>query len=392
MLQPKEAGCNSPLCILMVDCLLLLGHCMPQEIAIPPEKRRRLLVFNLRTDMDDHILGFTTRWLNELALYYEQIDVLTTHKGRLALANNVHVYSTGRERGLGRIQQLIRFYGILLRLLLQHRYDACFAHMQPLFAAMGGFLLSLRGVRTSTWYTHRQMTRQIQLATRFSYRVVSAVPSSFPINTPKLRAIGHGVDTDFFTADYSLKYNPPRIVYVARLTEIKQQDSLLMAAKDLDCEVILVGDIPDGYEDSYKKRLYQLADELEIRHKVIFAGAQTSEQVRDWYRSATIAINLSPIGLFDKATLEAMACAVPTIVSNSAFAPLTGDFQDILHIPAPDDVAALKTQLTALLKLSSEERATMGERLRENVIAQHSLKSLIPKLIFVMHRGEMPIS
>jgi glycosyltransferase involved in cell wall biosynthesis len=366
---------------------------MPQEIAIPRQQRRRLLVFNLRTDADDHILGFTTRWLNELALYYEQVDVLTTHKGRLAVADNVRVYSTGRERGLGRIQQTINFYAILLGLLARHRYGACFAHMQPLFTTMAGSLLTLRGVKTTTWYTHRQLNKQVAWATRLSYRVVSAVASSFPIDTPKLRAIGHGIDTDFFMPDDMAKHNPPRIVYVARLTEIKQQHILMEAIKDLNCELILVGDIPDGYEDSYKKRLYNLVDELNLGQKIIFAGAQTSEQVRDWYRSATIAINLSPPGLFDKAALEAMACAVPTIVSNPAFSPLTGEFQDILHIPTiptPDDVSALKTQLKAILNLSSDERAKIGIQLRTRVIEEHSLKALMPKLISVMHKGELP--
>lgn len=361
---------------------------MPQEIAIPPEERRRLLVFNLRTDADDHILGFTSNWLNELALYYEHIDVLTTHKGRLAVADNVTVYSTGRERGLGRIQQIINFYGILGRLLTQHHYDACFAHMQPLFAAMAGLFLTLRGIKLTTWYTHRQLTRQLQLATRFSYRVVTAVPSSFPIHTPKLRAIGHGVTSDFFTPDDSPKHNPPRIVYVARLTEIKQQHILIEAAKDLNCEIVLIGDIPDGYKDSYKQRLLGLVDELGIKEKVIFAGAQTAEQVRDWYRSATIAINLSPVGLFDKAALEAMACTIPIIVSNPAFLPLTSDFQNILYISAPDDVLALKAQLQTILGLSFEERQRIGKQLRERVLEEHSLKALVPKLISVMHTGE----
>jgi len=358
------------------------------EISIPQSERRRLLVFNLRTDADDHILGFTTRWLNELALYYEHIDVLTTHKGRLALPDNVHVYSTGRERGLGRIQQIINFYAILTRLLAQYHYDACFAHMQPLFAAMAGFLLRLRAVRLTTWYTHRQLNKQVQLATRFSYRLVTAVPSSFPIQTPKLRAIGHGVETNFFTATDDPKHQPPRIVYVARLTEIKQQHLLIEAAKDLDCEIVLVGDIPDGYEDSYKQRLFRMVDDLEMQQKVIFAGAQSPEQVRDWYRSATIAINLSPVGLFDKAALEAMACAVPTVVSNPAFSPLTGDFQDILYSTS-DDASALKAQLQAILNLSPEERNTIGNHLRARVVEEHSLKALIPALISVMHSGEI---
>lgn len=356
---------------------------------IPQAERRRLLVFNLRTDADDHILGFTTNWLNELALYYEHVDVLTTHKERLAVADNVTVYSTGRERGLGRIQQLLNFYGILARLLAQYRYDACFAHMQPLFAAMAGVLLTLRGVKLTTWYTHRQLNKQVRMATRLSYRVVSAVPSSFPIDTPKLRAIGHGITSDFFTPTDEPKHQPPRIVYVARLTEIKQQHVLIEAAKDLSCEIVLVGDIPDGYEDSYKQRLLQIVDDSDMQNKVIFAGAQTAEQVRDWYGSATIAINLSPVGLFDKAALEAMACAIPVVVSNPAFSSLTGDFQDILHIPAPDDVSALKTQLKAILSFSPDERNSIGQELRDRVVAEHSLKALVPKLISVMHRGEV---
>ncbi|MDQ7035429.1 MAG: hypothetical protein Q9P01_11505 [Anaerolineae bacterium] len=35
-------------------------------LPIPAENRQRLLIFNLRTDIDDHILGFTTQWINAL--------------------------------------------------------------------------------------------------------------------------------------------------------------------------------------------------------------------------------------------------------------------------------------------------------------------------------------
>jgi hypothetical protein len=39
-------------------------------------------------------------------------------------------------------------------------------------------------------------------------------------------------------------------VQVARLTDIKHQHIILEAAHDLDCEVVFVGDIPDGYDDT----------------------------------------------------------------------------------------------------------------------------------------------
>ncbi|MGJ3238141.1 MAG: glycosyltransferase family 4 protein [Anaerolineae bacterium] len=359
------------------------------EFAIPSTQRQRLLVFNLRTDADDHILGFTTRWLNELARYYQHMDVLTTHQGRLAISDNVTVYSTGREQGLSRSRQLWRFYRMLWTLTARHRYDACFAHMQPMFATLSAPILQLRGVPIITWYTHRQLNRMVQSAERVSFRVVSAVPSSFPIASPKLRAIGHGIDTAFFTPDERQPSQPPRIVQVARLTAIKHQHVLLNAVRDLDCEVVLIGDIPDGYDDAYKRQLYQQVESLQLTDRVIFAGAQTPEQVRDWYQSATLAVNLSPPGLFDKGALEAMACGLPTIVSNPAFAPLTGTYQSQLHISAPDDDTQLHTQLKAMLALSQAERQIIGADLRAGVVAHHSLDVLIPRLITVMHTGEL---
>ncbi len=362
---------------------------MPSFESIQPEQGKHLLVFNLRTDIDDHILGFTSRWLNELAQYYEQIDVLTTHKGRLDLADNITVYSTGREEGLRRIPQLIRFYRQLISLTTTNRYDACFAHMQPMFAVLSAPVLALRGVKITTWYTHRQLNRMVQMAEKFSYRVVSAVESSFPIQSPKLRPLGHGIDTDFFKPDNTTKHLPPRIVQVARLTEIKHQHILLEAIQDIDCEVVFVGDIPDGYEDSYKRELQTKVTTLGLEGKVIFAGAQTPQQVLEWYNSATIAVNLSPQGLFDKGALEGMACAIPTIVSNPAFGSITGEYQSLLHIPTPDDTNSLNVALKKILTLSLEERQQIGNYLRDGIIAEHSLATLIPKLISVMHTGEV---
>ncbi|MDQ7035430.1 MAG: glycosyltransferase family 4 protein [Anaerolineae bacterium] len=302
----------------------------------------------------------------------------------------MRVFSVGRERGVGKVQRAMLFYSRLTELLLSQRYDACFAHMQPLFAVMASPLLQLRSIPITTWYTHRQMSRTIALAERVSYRIVSAVESSFPMQTAKLRALGHGIDTDFFTPNVSInKHHPPRIVQVARLTDIKHQHIVLEAAHDLDCEIVFVGDIPDGYDDTYKQRLIAQVHQMGIGDKVIFAGAQTPQQVRDWYRSATVALNLSPSGLFDKAALESMACAIPTIVSNDAFQPLTREFADKLHIPQPDDVMTLRNQLETLFALSDGERQQIGQILRQRVVEEHSLNSLIPKLICVMHNGEI---
>ncbi|MBZ0286039.1 MAG: hypothetical protein K8I30_00385, partial [Anaerolineae bacterium] len=91
----------------------------------------KLLLFNLATDADDPVLGFTTVWINALARQCEQIDVLTMRAGRLALAENVRVFSVGGEKGDSEPRRAVEFYRILFDLLRRTRYDACFAHMQP---------------------------------------------------------------------------------------------------------------------------------------------------------------------------------------------------------------------------------------------------------------------
>lgn len=352
------------------------------------QNNHRLLLFNLRTDADDHILGFTTTWINALADHYTALDVLTMHQGRLAIAPNVQVYSVGREKGYSEIRRVWEFYRLLGTLLQNHRYQACFAHMMPLFAAMGGPLLSLYGVPTTLWYTHRQANRTVAAGLRMSRRVVTAVPSSFPFESPKVRPLGHGVDTDFYTPAPTPSQRPI-IVQVARLTAIKHQHILLQAIAHIpDAQVVLVGDIPDGYDDGYKRDLIALIHDLKLAERVTLAGAQTPIQVRDWYHQASIAINLSPPGLFDKAALESMAAGVPTIVSNAAFEPLTTPYTDTLHIPAPDATATLVERLTTLLAMPPGQRQHIGHHLRQQVIAQHSLQRLMIQLVAVLNTGE----
>jgi glycosyltransferase involved in cell wall biosynthesis len=347
---------------------------------------KRLLLFNLRTDADDAVLGFTTQWINALAAHYDAVDVITMHAGRIAVANNVHVMSAGREKGIPLPLRLLRFYALLIGCLMQHRYTACFAHMQPLFAAMAGPLLTLRGIPLTTWYTHRQRTRQLEAALFMSRRVVTAVPDSFPIPTPKLRVTGHGIDTDFYTPP-AAPSSEHLIAQVARLTPIKNQAALLQASVSLDAQIALIGDVPDGFAADYERELKALAPTLGLQERVCFTGAQTPAQVREWYHRAMVAVNFSPPGLFDKAALEGMACGVPTLTSNPAFAPLL-DGDDRLQTAWPLSIPELTAKLQTLLALPADERRAIGTRLRAQVMAQHSLEALIQRLISILETGE----
>jgi glycosyltransferase involved in cell wall biosynthesis len=349
-------------------------------------KKLRLLVFNLATDTEHQVLGFTTQWLNALAPFCETIDVVTMQSGRIAVADNVRVFSVGKEKGYSEARRLVNFYAILTRLLLTRRYDVCFAHMMPLFAVMGSAWLKIARVPIVLWYTHRQNSRMLRWAERVAWRVVTAVPTSFPFATPKLHPLGHGIDSDFYQPQVPVKSALPTIVQVARLAHIKHQHILLQATQHIACEVVLVGDTHTD-EGAYTAQLQTLAQDPSRRGRVVFAGVQTPAQIRAWYAKATIAINLSPIGLFDKAALEAMACGIPTLVSNEAFDDVLGAYTPQLRVSSCEDVLAVENALRHLLTLSDNTRTKIGQTLRQNVLHAHSLPHLIERLVQVLQEA-----
>jgi len=351
----------------------------------------RLLMFNLMTDVSDPVLGFTTAWIRELATHCETIDLITMYQGQLNLPDNVRVYSAGRENGLSKPVRVLNFYRHLLRLITINQYDACFAHMMPLFAGLGGPLLTLRGIKTVLWYTHRQKSNQLKLGLNMSWRVVTAVKTSFPYDTDKLRVIGHGIDTDFYAPADEPKAasNTPIIIQVARLAAIKHQETTIKAVAKTDAHLTLVGDVQRGYPASYKNELKDMCQQLNMSHRATFTGDLLPPDVRNWYRKATIAVNMSPVGLFDKAALESMACGIPTIVCNNEFSHLMGEYTDLLIVDSPHDVDGLRARITQLLDMTPAQRHAIGQTLRQNVTAQYSLSSLVNRLVDVLQTGEL---
>jgi glycosyltransferase involved in cell wall biosynthesis len=359
-----------------------------------------LLVFNLATDADDMVLSFTTTWINRLAAHVKALDVITMRAGRLEVAENVRVFSVGKEEGLTESQRTVEFYKLLTARLRERTrengrgYDACFAHMMPLFAAMSAPILAPRRIPITLWYTHRQVTRTLQLAARVSHRIVTAVPDSFPIPTPKVRAIGHGIDSDFFapkTAFDSIGATSPRaeIVQVARLSPIKHQATLIRAIASIpNSRALLIGDALGTEGAQYRRTLEQLARGAGVADRIVFAGAQSPDGVRAAFRTGTASVNLSPPGLFDKAALESMAVTTPTLVTSAAFDDLLGEYAPLLRVDTPDDVVALSARLREVIALPLEARKRIGRALRERVVAAHSLDRLIARLLSVMRTGE----
>ncbi|MEP6987572.1 MAG: glycosyltransferase family 4 protein [Chloroflexota bacterium] len=355
----------------------------------------RLLVFNLVTDADDPVLGFTTIWINGLAARCEAVDVITMKMGRLAVAPNVRVYSVGKEKGYSEARRAFEFYRILLGLLRQHHYEACFAHMMQLFAVMGAPVLKLYHVPITLWYAHKATGRVLQLAEKLVDHVVTSTTEGFRLPSNKVQIIGQGIDTELFkpTPPHSNRegeIRPFTLISVGRIAPVKRLEIVIAAVKALreqgltDIRLILVGEVAPSDRD-YGERLRQMVSDNQLSNAVTFAGGMPYEAVVREYQQADVMVNMSATGSMDKAVLEAMACGLPVVTANESFKSLLTPWADMLYIP-PESPEVLSVRLKQLAAMSSSERAVLGAALRQLVVEQHSMQHLTDQLMTIFKR------
>jgi glycosyltransferase involved in cell wall biosynthesis len=357
----------------------------------------RLLLFNLATDVDDPILGFTTRWIRALAKRVEGIHVITMRTGRVEVPENVRVYSVGKEKGYSEPHRAAVFYCHLFRILREERIDVCFSHMMPIFTILAAPVLKSKGIPIVTWYAHPSLTRTLKLAHRLSDCMVTSLATAYPYKHDKLIVVGQGIDTDLFAPDVEVAPdNPPMILCVGRLSPVKGHPTLLSTAALLrqrwekPFRVVIVGEQAGPWDEPYVRSLQQQVKELALEGIVFFEPGVPIEFLPRWYQRCRVHVNLTPTGSGDKVAWEAMACGSPCVVANEGFQETLGKYSELLLFHHGES-ADLAQRLELICSLSGSERETIGSYLREQVVEIHSLARLAATFITVFNdlRGDI---
>ena len=346
----------------------------------------RLLLFNLATDADDPILGFTTRWIQALAKRVKFIHVITMRAGRVEVPENVRVYSVGKEKGYSEPRRVVEFYRHLFRVLRKDRIDACFSHMIPIFTVLAAPILKVKRIPIVTWYAHPSLTWLLKLAHHLSDRMVASVATAYPYRKDKLVVVGQGIDTDLFCPDGSPPEEPPMILCVGRLSPVKDHPTLIRAAALLrerwrkPFRVVILGGPAGPKDEPYIRSLHRLVEELNLRDIVSFHPPVPQSALPNWYRRCTLLVNMTPTGSGDKVVWEAMACGRPCLAANEGFRETMGRWSDLLlfRYNKPSDLAG---KLEILLNMGYKQLQEMSTELRQKVIEEHSLTKLAKKLV-----------
>src|SRR3989344_2109206 len=269
----------------------------------------RLLICTQTVDARDSHLGFFVRWIEEFSKHCEKVTVICLKEGRYKLPENVKVYELGKS--VGSIRRAVRLFSLSWK--LRKEYDAVFVHMNPEYIVVAGRLWRLMDKKIALWYTHKSVNLKLRVAVLLAHVVFTASKESFRLATKKVRVMGHGIDTDFFTPDSHI-LRGAHLLSVGRLMPSKRHDVAVRMAAEQGRTLLIAGEGPE------RESLEALARSLNT--PVEFLGGLTQLQLRDEYRKAAVLLHTSETGSLDKVVLEALACGLPVKTADPALTML----------------------------------------------------------------------
>src|SRR5439155_12867033 len=246
----------------------------------------------------------------------ERVDdvVVLAQSGRGdGLPSNVEVRSFGSSSRPGRAW---RFERELARALPA---DAVVAHMIPVYVLLAAPLVRPRRIPLLLWYTHWKASATLRAAERLATRVVSVDRRSFPLESAKVRAIGHGIDVNEFSCANRNGRAGVRALVLGRYSPAKGIDTILRAVEQVEgVDVELHGAALNGLERRHREELGALG--------VTLGDAVPRKQVPELFARADVLINNMEAGAPDKVVYEAAAACLPVLASNPVFDELFADY------------------------------------------------------------------
>ena len=310
----------------------------------------KLVVVTQSVDVNDPVLGATVPKLRALAELVDELVVLALRIGEHGLPDNVRVKSIAARTQL---QRGARFAAALA----PEHPDAVLAHMAPIYALLAAPFRA----PVLLWFTHPQDSRLLRAATRVSRVVLTVDERSFPFASPKLRAIGHGIDVQRFVCTEPVDREPLRALSLGRFSPVKRYDLIERAVARVEgIEVDFVGPVLSDADRRVRHALTNAKDGVEW------------SKVPELLTEYDLFISATEAGSADKVVLEAAASCLPALASTPAFASL---LPDELRFSTEDELVA------RLEALKAADRGALGRTLRERVVHDHSVEHWADRVV-----------
>jgi glycosyltransferase involved in cell wall biosynthesis len=310
-------------------------------------------------DPADPVLGATIPKIRELAARVDELVVLADRVDAAALPENCRAKSFSAPSRAVRGAR----YVAAVSPELSRRPIALVAHMAPVYAVLAAPLAQLFRVPLLLWFTQQGGGRMLTAAERVVEAVLTVDERSVPIASPKVRAIGHGIDVDRFPCIPAKQPPLRRLLGLGRYARVKDWQTAVRAVAELsDASLVVYGPVLGEADGTERRAIGELATELGISDRVALGGDVPYACVPSLLQEADALVNPTLGNAADKAVYEAAASCLPVFAASPVFAGLLPDAQ---RFPAGDPGA-----LAARIRTY---QAVDCAALRERVRAEHSV-------------------
>jgi glycosyltransferase involved in cell wall biosynthesis len=336
----------------------------------------KLIFITQQVDPADPVLGATVAKLNALAARVDELVVLSLAAVPGTLPPNARVVTFGAPSKLRRGLRFVRALQGELR-----GADLVLAHMCPIYAVLAAPLARPRRVPVVLWFAHWHRSPVLRLATRLSTTVISVDRRSYPVETGKLVAIGHGIDYSSLRCRERDAAGPLRAVVLGRTSPAKGIETILRALTLLpDVRLDVYGTSNSPEEDRHRAELEHLIAQLGLADRAAIRPPVPRDEIGDVHAQADVLVNNMKPGAPDKAVYEACGSCLPVLASNPSFDELFAGIEPPLRFDreSPEELAE---RLRDLAALSPEVRAVIGGTLRERAVAGHSVDTWAERVV-----------
>jgi glycosyltransferase involved in cell wall biosynthesis len=304
----------------------------------------------------------------------------TTVSGISGLPETVSVYSLGKERGKNRWREFWLFQKYLVQLVPQ--VDGVWAHQNPEYSILAAFWTHVFHKRLISWYAHGSVNWKVRLMTALTDVVATSSAQGFLLPTKKLKILQQGIDTELFAFRPKHQEGVITLMSVGRITPSKNLGWSIDVVHDLrqsgqPARLIIIGESARKGDTEYLATLQQQISRLQLQSDVEIRRAVPNAELPLSLSQADILINCSQTGSLDKVVLEAMATGTLVVTSNVAYREMFGGLSVNLFA---DSYVAVLDRVQALIRLTPEERQTMQQQLRAEVVAHHNLDTLVRRI------------
>ena len=305
------------------------------------------------------VLGATMAKIRALAERCDEVVVLADRVDASALPENVRSRSFA---GSSQTQRGARYLAALAPELLQ-KPVAVLAHMAPVYALLAAPLARPLRVPLLLWFTQQGAGPALRNAERAVDVLLTVDRRSVPLASPKIRAIGHGIDVVALPCVPERRPPLRRLLGLGRYAPVKGWETALRALAELpDATLTLHGPLLTDDDRAYLPRLQALAHDVGVAERVTFGDEVAYANVPQLLGLADAVVNPTRGNSADKVVYEAAASCLPVFAASPVFDTLLPE-QLRFHGDYPSSLAEKIRDYTV----------GGGRALREQVEREHSI-------------------